>query len=79
MSIIVVRFNAHDELSNSRPCAFCTKLIQILGFNRCIYSTEDGSLEITKTKDLKGGDTTSGYKRFMNNEVIKYKKYKYHN
>ena len=73
MDIIVVRFNAHDVLSDSRPCCFCSKLIHILNFNRCIYSINHNTLESVKSQDLIIGDKTSGYKRFIKKEKLKYR------
>lgn len=51
-TIMVLRFLANGELTDSKPCLMCLKCIQVSGMQTIIYSTGDGELEMCKLKDM---------------------------
>jgi tRNA(Arg) A34 adenosine deaminase TadA len=71
LNIYIVRTNNQNEIKCSAPCVYCYKIIKHLGFNKIIYSEENGNFTECKTYLYKINHTSVGY-RYM--KFLKYSK-----
>lgn len=46
LTIVVIRINKNGLLRQSKPCNKCQHIMKRYGIKKCIYSNEDGKLDI---------------------------------
>lgn len=65
-NLLVFRFNRNNQLSNSRPCQRCIRILQKYKINHVYYSTDNGDIvkEKVKSMNYKEGHITSGLKKW---------------
>lgn len=60
LTLVVVRYDRHGNLKNSKPCLSCTQLIYKFNINKVSYSSEDGTMITVRTRDLVDCQTSKG-------------------
>jgi deoxycytidylate deaminase len=73
LHILVVRINANNQITNSKPCSHCVEVIKSFGIRKVTYSTNDGL--VTELLREMVTISSSGYRSFgkkleMINSVI---------
>lgn len=61
LQIVVIRIDANENLTNSKPCNHCIEIMRSYGVRKVTYSTKEGTC-ITESINIISGHISSGYR-----------------
>jgi len=67
LQIIVIRIDANENLTNSKPCNHCIEIMRSYGVRKVTYSTKEG-ICVTESINIISGHISSGYRSI---EIVK--------
>lgn len=62
--VLVIRIGKTGELRESKPCYHCTILLRSLPIKNIYYSTQEGSIEMVRRKNIENTFQTLGWRTF---------------
>ena len=61
LCLLVIRINAHGELTESKPCSHCVEVLKEYGIRKVSYSTKEGII-VTESLDNITTQPSVGYR-----------------